>query len=593
MNFLMNALIACMMIVPSRAGGFLAIVATENDTIVDPKEIMVELEEIFQAVLGVGAKENYRERMEFVQAMVGPTFQALPKNQYGRVAPRAVRYIMHRYFNKVHGWTIEGLRGNIEGLDGLQPEAAVKDNVVGILTDTVPAVVEAALEAKQAGHGLSLMDIVAFAVALEKLIMDETVRILADTYEMNGMSQLLGISSTQLEDIIVSYASHFSVEGKVNITGAKLKEDWASFRESNPMLMEDSEMAHDAVLNFEFSNKETQNPFVASKYSFQKTAEALTFTGNLWGRSMDKQCQQMRSILEKLDPSGTGRVPVDLLRAQKRVSTFTFTETDEDLKESGALDESNPDQRMVRIANYMMSPSNCGEYSSYYSVCCPDRCTDIIEKIEGKFLAPTADALELLYVVGNISSLGDELEGPQSPLFGSHGAELRQRIGIIAQKNGGQVPLHGRMFAQWLHYAFPLDCPHPVKALPLNQQPSASRDVAAEVATQVEIVNAVSPKAWQDPSSHKVAMVPVTTGAGVLQWTEEESNPFLDELAEEAVQKKKPSSIVRTTAQAFVILMFFAATIRNGLSGLKGLGIEGSSKKSHDDYFVSKLEKVF
>lgn len=577
---------------PTTASGFLAVIADENDTIVDPKEIMFELEDVFEAVLGVGAKANqqYRERMEFVEDSIGETFQALPKNRYGRVAPRAVRYLMHRYFNKVHGWTIEGLRGNIEGLDGLQPEAALKGSKIGILTDTVPAVVEAALEARQGGKGLSLQDIVAFAVALERLILEESTRILADTYEMNGLSQLLHISRDQLEDIIVSYASHFSVDGKVNVTDVKMKGDWAKHQVENPMLAEDSEMAHDSVFNYEYSQRSNINPFVpVSRYSFEKTSEALTFTGNLWGRSMDKQCQEMRAILEKLDPLGTGRVPVNLLRAQERVSTFTFTETDEDLRNSGALDESMPGKKTVRIPNYMMSPSNCGEYSSYFSVCCPDRCRDIVELLEGRFLAPAADPLQVLYTVGNLSSIGDDLEGPASPLFGPNGNDLRERIHAIAAHNGGQVPLHGLMFAQWLHYVFPLDCPHPVKALPPSQQPGYAVDKAAERNTQVELVNAVSPKMW-----HSSRVEAPVSKSGGLQWTQEESNPFFDELAAETVPSKRKWSLLRTIIQVVVAVLFFTATVRTALAGLRGLPLEGAiSKKSDDDNFMAKLSKVF
>merc|ERR1719428_2549109 len=33
----------------------------------------------------------------------------------------------------------------------------------------------------------------------------------------------------------------------------------------------------------------------------------------------------------------------------------------------------------------------------------------------------------------------------------------------IASAHGGQVPLHGRLFAQWLHYVFPQQCPFPHK----------------------------------------------------------------------------------------------------------------------------------
>ena len=31
----------------------------------------------------------------------------------------------------------------------------------------------------------------------------------------------------------------------------------------------------------------------------------------------------------------------------------------------------------------------------------------------------------------------------------------------VASHHGGKVPLHGRLFAQWLHHAFPRECPYP------------------------------------------------------------------------------------------------------------------------------------
>jgi len=34
----------------------------------------------------------------------------------------------------------------------------------------------------------------------------------------------------------------------------------------------------------------------------------------------------------------------------------------------------------------------------------------------------------------------------------------------IAKEHGGQVPIHGRLFAQWLHYVFPRDCLFPHKS---------------------------------------------------------------------------------------------------------------------------------
>eukprot|EP00415_Alexandrium_ostenfeldii_P002536 UN2536 len=42
-------------------------------------------------------------------------------------------------------------------------------------------------------------------------------------------------------------------------------------------------------------------------------------------------------------------------------------------------------------------------------------------------------------------------------------ASLRSQLTQIAASSGGKVPLHGRLFAQWLHYVFPRECPFPHK----------------------------------------------------------------------------------------------------------------------------------
>merc|ERR1719478_1089029 len=49
-------------------------------------------------------------------------------------------------------------------------------------------------------------------------------------------------------------------------------------------------------------------------------------------------------------------------------------------------------------------------------------------------------------------------------------ATLTQRLHSIAERNGGQVPLHGRLFAQWMHHAYPRECPFPHEAGTTNPQ---------------------------------------------------------------------------------------------------------------------------
>merc|ERR1719461_2672917 len=43
-------------------------------------------------------------------------------------------------------------------------------------------------------------------------------------------------------------------------------------------------------------------------------------------------------------------------------------------------------------------------------------------------------------------------------------AALLGRLAQVAESNNGVVPLHGRLFAQWMHHAFPYECPYPQEA---------------------------------------------------------------------------------------------------------------------------------
>ena len=36
-----------------------------------------------------------------------------------------------------------------------------------------------------------------------------------------------------------------------------------------------------------------------------------------------------------------------------------------------------------------------------------------------------------------------------------------RRLEETAKQHGGKVPLHGRLFAQWMHHAYPRECPYP------------------------------------------------------------------------------------------------------------------------------------
>merc|ERR1719291_945154 len=38
---------------------------------------------------------------------------------------------------------------------------------------------------------------------------------------------------------------------------------------------------------------------------------------------------------------------------------------------------------------------------------------------------------------------------------------LVRKLEEVAERHKGKVPIHGRLFFQWMHFAYPLECPYP------------------------------------------------------------------------------------------------------------------------------------
>merc|ERR1719201_3185163 len=68
--------------------------------------------------------------------------------------------------------------------------------------------------------------------------------------------------------------------------------------------------------------------------------------------------------------------------------------------------------------------------------------------------APDATPATILSLVPNIASATMPSSRSLSPW-------LHHRLDEVAKHHGGRVPLHGRLFAQWLHYAYPRECTFP------------------------------------------------------------------------------------------------------------------------------------
>merc|ERR1719487_3214125 len=78
----------------------------------------------------------------------------------------------------------------------------------------------------------------------------------------------------------------------------------------------------------------------------------------------------------------------------------------------------------------------------------------IVAEVERGVAAPTGGPPDIARIVSQISS--DTVEAPRNLT-----SELMSKLESVANRHGGRVPLHGRLFAQWMHRAFPNECPHP------------------------------------------------------------------------------------------------------------------------------------
>lgn len=135
------------------------------------------------------------------------------------------------------------------------------------------------------------------------------------------------------------------------------------------------------------------------------------------------------------------------------------------------------------IANYLQAASNCIVSAPNYLVCCKNECEGLMGDIESAIAAPAGTPDDILHVVSQLSSPSSVDDKPPKL-----GGSLTQQLNAIANTHGGNVPLHGRLFAQWLHYVFPRECPFPHKSGEFASHTLSPQDYGGEyVATHVEM----------------------------------------------------------------------------------------------------------
>mmetsp|Transcript_50823 Transcript_50823/g.80543 ORF Transcript_50823/g.80543 Transcript_50823/m.80543 type:complete len:563 (-) Transcript_50823:160-1848(-) len=412
---------------------------------------------IFEEVEGTFGAGSISNRLEQLEKSLKPMYTALPKNGHGRLAHSTVRYALHRLFVMRHGWDIRGLGGK-RGVENTTSSA-------GVLKDKVPSYIQDLFEKRLGGKGLDLRDLAVFASAIEHLIHTEAVRKLGAAFNVHKFLPTESLTESSANDVLDTYMAAF-ILGE-NLTNATLK-DARGFVKEIPDVFghwsETKQFVSEIRKNTTRSSGKvgTTEPYL----DFSVLAQVVEEVGEKFGTFQDIECQHLKKSLTNIEVPGTGRVKLaDFYKpaVANPDEAWQFSESVAYLRQLGALDESDPNSPSVMIANYLHSSNNCIASSGFYSVCCKDECEALFGHLEERIGAPEAKPAAIMELVKKLAS-------PSVPAPRDLPETLVSRLEGIAAMHGGMIHVHGRLFAQWMHHAYPRECPYPHLSGTITQQ---------------------------------------------------------------------------------------------------------------------------
>jgi hypothetical protein len=234
-------------------------------------------------------------------------------------------------------------------------------------------------------------------------------------------------------------------------------------------------------------------------FSFSQTVLVLIEIGEKYGRWQNKECLGMKKQLMDLENEKNGCVPVaNFYKGMLEHGKWQFSESPDYLQNLGALDDSDPNNLQVLIPNYLNGASNCVASSAYYSVCCVNECEEILGRIEQHVQAPDALPEELATFITMLPSSTVQANRTLP-------ASLLRHLKEIAEIHEGRVPLHSRLFMQWMHNAYPHECTYPHMAgttapktpeawlMAHQQEATASETVMKELVKKAKASNSSLP----------------------------------------------------------------------------------------------------
>jgi len=413
----------------------------------EPKALLEELE----TVLGSGHREAAESRLHELEEHLRVTFQALPKNPRGALEAPSARYALHRLFNQLHGWQIKGLETDGGAWDSESPVMAMGDRV--------PRQMRELFEDRLGSYGLTLHELAVLAATMEKMFEKDVEQRLRVVYTEKSIWPEDKVEYQQAMSLMWSYVATFITGVPVeSLREGDVRRATQQFTFRFPRHVEAKALLVDIAT-------ETVGDVFAAQYDFALLQKILSKFGQRLGALEDTECKVMKNKLASLeDEQGSGFVRLGDFYGEK--AEYHFTEGPAYLRANGVLDESDPEDPKVLIPNYLASPSNCVQPAGYYSICCFDECESLMDEVEKKLAAPTGTPEQIALVVSSMGSASQAANRTLTP-------RQLSLLDDVAAHHGGMVPLHGRLFAQWMHEAYPRECSYPSLSSAPRSKPDA------------------------------------------------------------------------------------------------------------------------
>jgi hypothetical protein len=406
-------------------------------SLMQPEEIKaIVMEELLGAL---SPDEQQQTRLQRLEEEIHPLFVALPKNEYGNLGHAAAGYLVHRLFLQRHGVVINGIAPMADAFNS--------SSIAESLDGRVPSRVQSIFEDRVKGHGLGIHELALLTSTLERLMHQDIFSELASLYYDQLNYSTPSIDRATATEVMSLYLINYGIRVPTPLDW------WRRFQKNpaagSPRWVKFVDSVVEAVAG---------HPFTDGFIAFGDLVTFGDFLVQRLAREQGERCSKIKATLSEMEIGSTGEVPLeDLYQSFLDGRNIIFEESVDLLRTIGALKEHQDGTIGVLSANYLTSPVNCNNGSSFHMVCCQNECEPILDWLDREIANPLATPEQ---VVRAISFSRSPIPSPSRILS----SELTDRLDTIASQHGGSIALHGRMFAEWLHAAFPSKCPYPHSA---------------------------------------------------------------------------------------------------------------------------------